>query len=340
MLAPLLMAPAIRPVLHDRRDATLRRVSALMAVNWSLSPQPINPLQALQAFGMAQQQKQAQAQAEQERVQREREFALRERQVISGEAAAGVKTRNENRDLGLKLYSNVKDEASYARARQAAAVRGIDLGLPEQYDPNAVGALQQEYAALNPAKETADPSVIRALREIGIDPASPEGRQIVIQNLNPPQYQAFGDSLYQTRGPGMGGSPAPKADIRGFVGSVGGGVTSGFRSPADNKRVGGVTNSMHMTGDALDTVPPQGVSMDQWAGQLRQQFPGYEVLNEGDHVHVEAKGSGIGGSGPRVVATKSPSEGKAAKGPSATRVAGGKTYYKVNGRWFDNADGN
>lgn len=66
------------------------------------------------------------------------------------------------------------------------------------------------------------------------------------------------------------------------------GVTSRMRSAARNKQVGGVPDSYHTIGAARDFVPPQGMSMGQLHAQLKQRFgSGYDVINEGDHVHIE-----------------------------------------------------
>lgn len=68
-------------------------------------------------------------------------------------------------------------------------------------------------------------------------------------------------------------------------------VSSGLRSVADNARVGGVTNSYHMKGQALDLVPTGGQGMgglynDIKASLLSAGIKPIELLNEGDHVHV------------------------------------------------------
>jgi hypothetical protein len=86
------------------------------------------------------------------------------------------------------------------------------------------------------------------------------------------------------------GTPAVAPDIGavdGVIGSLGGRVTSATRSPAHNAEVGGVPNSYHLTGQARDVVPPQGVALAAFADNLKRSLPGYDVLNEGDHVHVE-----------------------------------------------------
>ena len=66
------------------------------------------------------------------------------------------------------------------------------------------------------------------------------------------------------------------------------GVTSRQRSAAKNAQVGGVKNSYHMTDNARDFVPPKGMDMGSLASKLKATFgAGYDIINEGDHVHVE-----------------------------------------------------
>lgn len=40
---------------------------------------------------------------------------------------------------------------------------------------------------------------------------------------------------------------------------------------------------------ARDSVPPKGMDMQTYANLLRAQNPGFEVINEGDHVHMEPR---------------------------------------------------
>lgn len=74
------------------------------------------------------------------------------------------------------------------------------------------------------------------------------------------------------------------------------GVTSTYRTPEHNRRVGGVANSYHtrrgLNGEplAVDSVPPRGMSMAAYAAKLRQLNPDLDVINEGDHVHIEPRG--------------------------------------------------
>lgn len=74
------------------------------------------------------------------------------------------------------------------------------------------------------------------------------------------------------------------------VGIPGERVTSTLRSPAHNAAVGGVKNSYHLTGKARDSVPPPGMSMQRYYQMLKAQNPNLDVINEGNHIHMEPKG--------------------------------------------------
>ena len=41
---------------------------------------------------------------------------------------------------------------------------------------------------------------------------------------------------------------------------------------------------------ARDSVPPPGMTMQQYYYKLKRLNPHLDVLNEGDHVHLEPKG--------------------------------------------------
>ena len=79
-------------------------------------------------------------------------------------------------------------------------------------------------------------------------------------------------------------------------------VTSRQRSAAKNKEVGGTPDSYHLTDNARDFVPPKGMDMGSLASKLKSLYgAGFDVINEGDHVHVEPgpKGSRTAVSTPR-----------------------------------------
>lgn len=89
-----------------------------------------------------------------------------------------------------------------------------------------------------------------------------------------------------------GGAAAPGAFGKAIESAVSGSipgatVTSRQRSPDKNAAVGGVPNSFHLSDNARDFVPPQGMTTAQMAERLKAQMPGYDVVDERTHVHVE-----------------------------------------------------
>lgn len=80
----------------------------------------------------------------------------------------------------------------------------------------------------------------------------------------------------------------PRVDLRSVagLGSQWGRVTSTLRSRAHNRSVGGVRNSFHLSGRAIDIARRPGVTHSQIAAAFRNA--GYrliESLDEGDHSH-------------------------------------------------------
>lgn len=104
------------------------------------------------------------------------------------------------------------------------------------------------------------------------------------------QEGASAASVSAPRGLGPTGNLSTAATI----GSQLGRVTSMRRSAERNRRVGGVANSYHLSGRAIDIARKPGVSHAQIASALRSA--GYnliESLDEGDHSHF-AFGFGLG----------------------------------------------
>ena len=84
------------------------------------------------------------------------------------------------------------------------------------------------------------------------------------------------------------------------VGGRFGRITSMVRSAAHNRAVGGVTNSYHLRGRAIDIARRPGISHAMIAAALRGA--GYQLvesLDEGDHSHFAF---GFGGSSPVTIA--------------------------------------
>lgn len=70
------------------------------------------------------------------------------------------------------------------------------------------------------------------------------------------------------------------------LGANWGTVTSTFRTPAHNRAVGGVPNSFHLVGRAVDIARKAGVSHATIEAAFRRAgFRLVESLDEGDHSH-------------------------------------------------------
>jgi hypothetical protein len=90
------------------------------------------------------------------------------------------------------------------------------------------------------------------------------------------------------------------------IGAKWGQVTSTFRSPEHNRRVGGVANSFHLSNRAIDIARKPGISHGQIAAAYRTA--GYslaESLDEGDHSHFAFGAPKHRGPQPQMVAVKS-----------------------------------
>jgi hypothetical protein len=106
------------------------------------------------------------------------------------------------------------------------------------------------------------------------------------------QQQFTGQTAVARETPLAGGSWRPLGGGSGNLraaaglGSSWGRVTSTYRTPAHNRRVGGVRNSWHTHGRAIDIARRPGVTHAQIAAAFRNA--GYrliESLDEGDHSH-------------------------------------------------------
>ena len=90
------------------------------------------------------------------------------------------------------------------------------------------------------------------------------------------------------------------------IGAHWGQVTSTFRTAAHNRDVGGVSNSYHLRGRAIDIARRPGVSHWQIAAAYRAA--GYslaESLDEGDHSHFAFGPPKNSGPHPQMVIAKS-----------------------------------
>lgn len=123
------------------------------------------------------------------------------------------------------------------------------------------------------------------------------GGKMIAENPAKPDYLKLGEGevAFPISGASPAGSASPATNgafgpqieqsVASFIPGVT--VTSRQRDPAKNAAVGGVPNSFHKTDNARDFVPPRGMSTAQLTSALKQRLPGFDVIDEQDHVHVE-----------------------------------------------------
>lgn len=213
-----------------------------------------------------------------------------------------------------------------AAAAQQAAPHLQELGIdPAQLDPShltdesldgyittATSLKDQIAQRLATMRQNEPTQTEKELIAAGVQPGTPEFREAMLGHVNPSQFMqvgsdATGHQVIQTRGMGAGTAPAGAPtgqQIEQAVSQIvpGAQVTSGARSPEHNREVGGVANSFHLTDQARDYVPPHGTSTAEFAATLKAKMPGFDVIDEGSHVHIEPSSRGAAPSGgPKVV---------------------------------------
>lgn len=134
------------------------------------------------------------------------------------------------------------------------------------------------------------------IRELGKSPPSKSAASAVApsstgssssatsKSQEPPPAGTWALSTGKSSG-SSGGRAVDMGSIR-QIGANWGQVTSTYRSPSHNRRVGGVANSYHLSNRAIDIARRPGVSHGQIAAAYRNA--GYslaESLDEGDHSH-------------------------------------------------------
>jgi hypothetical protein len=160
---------------------------------------------------------------------------------------------------------------------------------------------EYEFRLRKDGKEAADQWLAgQDVRPIAVEPGGQiyDARDFARPTAaSPSAAQGGGDPSTGARVPATGAAieQAATAAVPGIR------VTSRKRTPEQNRRAGGAARSYHLTDQARDFTPPPGMSMSQLATQLKQTLPGFKVINEGDHVHVEPT---RGASGPARVRSK------------------------------------
>lgn len=176
-------------------------------------------------------------------------------------------------------------------------VGGVELS-PEEYDRYHAVSGQRAYSGISQLvrserwRSLDDEGKQKAVGKI-VDAARKSARaEMVRDGSNAPQWpgEAAGGAKPAEQWPGQ---EMPQPDVVGDLEAriPGVGITSGFRSKAyqeDMRRRGyrPAQNSAHLTGSALDLVPPAGKSMNWLKGQIKRYRRDAVLLDEGDHLHV------------------------------------------------------
>jgi hypothetical protein len=201
------------------------------------------------------------------------------------------------------------DDAQLAQLKQAIVANPDVLTA-------IVGKANQELKVLSPGSVAIN-SAGQQVASAPFAPSRPQavapGGALVDPQSGQPIYQAPERTEYHnvTEGTKLfatgGGSPsAPAGQVSALVTSLfpGAQITSGRRSPEHNRAVGGVPNSQHLAGQALDFVKPPGVTLAQVKQALAAQGVNLtEALDEGDHFHIAW---GPKNNGARLVAEGAP----------------------------------
>lgn len=154
---------------------------------------------------------------------------------------------------------------------------------PQPGAPAGLGAIAPQGGAPMPAPEMAPPQEAPMGMAMGGLAALPVPDDM-FDEPDMGGYAGGGIVAFADGGPALG-SWFEETALKAVPGVV---VTSRQRSAAKNAQVGGVKNSYHLTDNARDFVPPKGMDMGSLAAKLKSTFgAGYDIINEGDHVHVE-----------------------------------------------------
>ncbi|MEO7365140.1 MAG: D-Ala-D-Ala carboxypeptidase family metallohydrolase [Sphingomicrobium sp.] len=137
------------------------------------------------------------------------------------------------------------------------------------------------------------------IRTVGVRTASGQATSVVTNSTSKALLAASNlssvrvtNTMFSDPSPIMGSGVNLRAVAS--LGSQWGRVTSTIRSIAHNRAVGGVRNSWHLSGRAVDIARRPGVTHAQIAAAFRNA--GYrliESLDEGDHSHFAFGGTGI-----------------------------------------------
>lgn len=208
----------------------------------------------------------------------------------------------------LSNFDRIKDQNTYSKVYndvlQAQPALANLIG--PDYTPENASALRNALQSLTTKTTMSLPGGDVVLLDNGkpvglVDPMQPNGVRLFGPGeaprmpaqaaapaaAAPPQTVTFRggmESLSDT------GRNAAQSVLQNFPGAR---ITSGLRTPERNAAVGGAAKSYHLTGDAIDVVPPAGMPMNVFAAQLQAQLgpQGYTVMygdpGHLDHVHIQ-----------------------------------------------------
>ena len=196
---------------------------------------------------------------------------------------------------------------SYEQRKAAIQKMAPDLVSQLGYTPEQVASVDPTDDWIN-AKKLENANFEKVAEQYTLAPGSirfdDQGRKIAEAPFAP-SYQKVGEgeTLIDASGGagGRGGSVLDERAARDVVASIlpNAVITSGTRTPERNAEVGGVPNSYHLRGQALDIKPPEGVSLQQFRQTLEARgVPVSELIDEGDHWHLAWGDNG----GARVIA--------------------------------------
>ena len=212
-----------------------------------------------------------------------------------------AKIEDAQKALDMKRVNDARDVADMVRAIR-------NSGMPPELQDRYINALP--VAGLPGVKEmvVADmkPPTRKSVYDEYLDavgsgwtPPDPTNPNFFAQYIDQSKKGTLGGTMVVNQGASViqpGGSPSAPAAPGTFGAQIestvaglipGATITSGARTPEKNAAVGGVSDSYHLSDNARDYRPPAGVSTAQMAAALKVKMPGFDVIDEGTHVHVE-----------------------------------------------------
>lgn len=210
----------------------------------------------------------------------------------------------------LANIDRIKDQATYEKVYDevAKANKSLSALIPREFSPENVASLKNTLESVQGMSTMSLPGgdvvVTRNGKPVGmVDPTAPNGLRPFGPGEAPAVPTAVAPAAAQPRAAapqtmgfsGMGqltpvGQQAAQTVLQNFPGAR---ITSGLRTPERNAAVGGAQKSYHLTGNAIDVVPPAGMPMNVFAAQLQAQLgpQGYTVMygdpGHLDHVHIQ-----------------------------------------------------